>query len=96
MVRKEFVADEVAKIMSDIDRVRNVAIIAHVQQTPGKIAQAPGLTINGSPTDAITLTPTKPASDARRPSRAVRVARSGSTTSAPVTGSSTCTVGGVP
>lgn len=30
MVRKEFVADEVAKIMSDIDRVRNVAIIAHV------------------------------------------------------------------
>ncbi len=30
MVRKEFVAEEVAKIMSDIDRVRNVAIIAHV------------------------------------------------------------------
>ena len=30
MVRKEFVADEVAKIMGDIDRVRNVAIIAHV------------------------------------------------------------------
>ena len=30
MVRKEFVAEEVAKIMSDIERVRNVAIIAHV------------------------------------------------------------------
>ncbi len=30
MVRKEFVADEVAKIMRDIDRIRNVAIIAHV------------------------------------------------------------------
>ncbi len=30
MVRKEFVADEVAKIMSDIERIRNVAIIAHV------------------------------------------------------------------
>jgi len=30
MVRKEFVADEVAKLMSDIARIRNVAIIAHV------------------------------------------------------------------
>ncbi len=30
MVRKEFVAEEVARIMNDIERVRNVAIIAHV------------------------------------------------------------------
>ncbi|HUB92330.1 MAG TPA: elongation factor EF-2 [Candidatus Saccharimonadales bacterium] len=30
MVRKEFVADEVARIMKDISKVRNVAIIAHV------------------------------------------------------------------
>ena len=30
MVRKEFVAEEVASLMKDIDRVRNVAIIAHV------------------------------------------------------------------
>ncbi|MCL4375859.1 GTP-binding protein, partial [Candidatus Marsarchaeota archaeon] len=30
MVRKEFVAEEVAKIMSGIDNIRNVAIIAHV------------------------------------------------------------------
>ncbi len=30
MVRKEFVADEVARIMKDIKKVRNVAIIAHV------------------------------------------------------------------
>ncbi len=30
MVRKEFVADEVARIMKDINKVRNVAIIAHV------------------------------------------------------------------
>ncbi len=30
MVRKEFVADEVARIMKDITKVRNVAIIAHV------------------------------------------------------------------
>ena len=30
MVRKEFVADEVARIMTDTERVRNVAIIAHV------------------------------------------------------------------
>jgi elongation factor 2 len=30
MVRKEFVAEEVARIMSDTQRVRNVAIVAHV------------------------------------------------------------------
>jgi elongation factor 2 len=30
LVRKEFVADEVARIMKDINKVRNVAIIAHV------------------------------------------------------------------
>ncbi len=30
MVRKEYVAEEVVKIMGNIDRVRNVAIIAHV------------------------------------------------------------------
>ncbi len=30
MVRKEFVAEEVARIMSGIDNIRNVAIIAHV------------------------------------------------------------------
>ena len=31
MVRKEFVADEVAKIMSDVKHIRNVAIVAHVR-----------------------------------------------------------------
>jgi len=30
MVRKEFVAEEVGRIMSDVERVRNVAIVAHV------------------------------------------------------------------
>ncbi len=30
MVRKEFVADEVAKIMRDVKHIRNVAIVAHV------------------------------------------------------------------
>ena len=30
MVRKEFVAEEVVKIMNDIEHIRNVAIIAHV------------------------------------------------------------------
>ncbi len=30
MVRKEFVAEEVVRIMTDLDRVRDVAIIAHV------------------------------------------------------------------
>ncbi|MDE1856085.1 MAG: GTP-binding protein, partial [Candidatus Micrarchaeota archaeon] len=30
MVRREFAAEEAAKIMSDIDRIRNVAIVAHV------------------------------------------------------------------
>ena len=31
MVRKEYVVEEISKIMRDIDRIRNVAIIAHVQ-----------------------------------------------------------------
>ena len=30
MVRKEFVAEEVARIMSDVQHIRNVAIVAHV------------------------------------------------------------------
>ncbi|MDE1761915.1 MAG: elongation factor EF-2 [Candidatus Micrarchaeota archaeon] len=30
MVRREFAAEEAAKIMTDIDRIRNVAIVAHV------------------------------------------------------------------
>jgi elongation factor 2 len=30
MVRKEYVVEEITKIMGDIDRIRNVAIIAHV------------------------------------------------------------------
>ena len=30
MVRKEYVVEEITKIMSDLDNIRNVAIIAHV------------------------------------------------------------------
>src|SRR5690348_251485 len=30
MVRREFAAEEAARIMTDIDRIRNVAIVAHV------------------------------------------------------------------
>ena len=44
MVRKEFVAEEVARIMSDIKHVRNVAIVAHVHH--GKTSLTDSLLAN--------------------------------------------------
>ena len=49
---------------SSIDELSFAQILVHVQQTPGKISQAPGLEINDVATDAVTLTPSHPVSDA--------------------------------
>jgi len=49
---------------SSIDELSLGKVLTHAQQTPGKISQGPGLTINGVPTEAVTLIPTHPAADA--------------------------------
>jgi hypothetical protein len=46
---------------SSIDELSFDRILAHAQQTAGKISQGPGLIINDVPTDAVTLIPTHPA-----------------------------------
>ena len=47
MVRKEFVVDEVQKLMSNVEQIRNVAIVAHVDH--GLAAWRRGVRGAGSP-----------------------------------------------
>lgn len=42
---------------SSIDELSFRQILAHAQQTPGRISQGPGATINGVATEAVTLVP---------------------------------------
>jgi outer membrane lipoprotein-sorting protein len=42
---------------SSIDQLSFDAFLAHAQQTPGAVSQAPGPTIDGAATDAVTLAP---------------------------------------
>jgi hypothetical protein len=49
---------------SSIDQLSFSQILAHAQQTPGAISQGPGMTINEDATEAVTLIPTHPATDA--------------------------------
>jgi outer membrane lipoprotein-sorting protein len=49
---------------SSIDQLSLGHILAHAEQTPGKISQGLGVTINGVATEAVTLIPTNPATDA--------------------------------
>jgi len=49
---------------SSIDELSFNQILAHAQGTPGTISQGPGATINDVPTEAVTLTPAHPASNA--------------------------------
>lgn len=46
---------------SPVDELSFDRILAHAQQTAGKISQSPGVIINDVPTDAVTLIPTHPA-----------------------------------
>ena len=60
---------------SSIDELSFSQILAHAQQTPGKISQGPGLTINGVATDAVTLIPTDPAADAAYTREIIEISR---------------------
>jgi hypothetical protein len=46
---------------SSIDELSFAKVYAHAQQTAGAISQAPGVTINNEPTDAVALIPMHPA-----------------------------------
>jgi len=48
---------------SSIDQLSFGAILAHGQQTPGRVWQGRGTVINGAATEAVTLTPSSPAAD---------------------------------
>jgi outer membrane lipoprotein-sorting protein len=47
-----------------IDQLSYGAILAHAEQTPGMLAQSPGESIAGTPTQALSLVPSDPAADA--------------------------------
>jgi outer membrane lipoprotein-sorting protein len=42
---------------SSIDQLSFPAILAHAEQTPGKLSQAPGMVVNDDATDAVSLIP---------------------------------------
>jgi len=60
---------------SSIDELSFAQILVHAQQTAGKITQGPGLIINGVATDAVTLIPTRPATDARYTREIIEISR---------------------
>ncbi len=45
---------------SSVDELSFPAILAHAQQTPGKLSQGPGMIVNDVATDAVTLTTANP------------------------------------
>jgi len=49
---------------SSIDQLSYGAILAHAEQTPGTLTQSPGESIAGTATEAVSLVPSDPASDA--------------------------------
>jgi outer membrane lipoprotein-sorting protein len=60
---------------SSIDELSFGHILAHAQQTPGKISQGPVETINGVATEAVTLIPTRPATDAGYTREIIEISR---------------------
>jgi outer membrane lipoprotein-sorting protein len=60
---------------SSIDQLSFFDILAHAQQTAGSISQTPGLRINGFATDAVTLVPATPASDAGYTREQIEISR---------------------
>ena len=68
---------------SSIDQLSFGAFLAHAQKTPGTISQSAGPVIRGVATDAVTLTPTTPASDTGLTREVIDISR---TTHLPVRG----------
>jgi outer membrane lipoprotein-sorting protein len=60
---------------SSIDELSFAQILAHAQQTSGPISQGPGLTINGVATDAVTLIPTHPTTNAGYTREVIEISR---------------------
>jgi hypothetical protein len=60
---------------SSIDEISFGSILAHGEATPGKISQSPGLTINGAATDAVTLIPSHPETDAGYTREVIEISR---------------------
>jgi hypothetical protein len=60
---------------SSIDELSFRQILAHADATPGKISQAPGLTINAVGTDAVTLIPSSPATNAGYTREVIEISR---------------------
>jgi outer membrane lipoprotein-sorting protein len=60
---------------SSIDELSFAQILAHIQQTPGKISQGRGPTINGVPTVAVTLIPAHPATNAGYTREAIEISK---------------------
>jgi len=60
---------------SSIDQLSFGQVLAHGQQTPGKISQRPGPLINEVATDAVTLIPARPAADAGYTREVIEISR---------------------
>jgi hypothetical protein len=60
---------------SSIDELSFAQILAHVQLTAGTISQGPGMTINDVATDAVTLIPTHPATNAAYSREIIEISR---------------------
>lgn len=60
---------------SSIDELSFAQILVHAQHTAGKVAQGPGLVINGVATDAVTLIPAHPATDAGYTREIIEISR---------------------
>jgi outer membrane lipoprotein-sorting protein len=61
---------------SSIDELSFAKILTHAQQTAGAISQGPGMTINNVATDAVTLIPTHPATNAAYTREIIEISRS--------------------
>jgi hypothetical protein len=60
---------------SSIDELGFSHILTHARATPGKITEGPGVIINGVATDAVTLVPMRPATNAGYTREVIEISR---------------------